>query len=262
MKFAVTAGALAAAVLSSAASAGIFYSTGFEDFAAGDVNGQNGWTTYDPTFTTGGGNFASVTTGAPAGFGGSNAMRFDSGTSATSSPRYAWAPAFGSAFSAEAAAGNNIFYAQTSMYMGSGQTSTARHGMVTFDATGSKILTGFYVQANTGLVYLLANYNNAGTINNFAFNTNITMGFDQWVTFTTTWNQTTGRMEVYWGANGFYVDGAAAGSTADECDFYNTRNASTLGATSYFDNLEIGAVPAPGAIALLGLAGLAGRRRR
>jgi MYXO-CTERM domain-containing protein len=31
---------------------------------------------------------------------------------------------------------------------------------------------------------------------------------------------------------------------------------------SYFDNLEIGAIPAPGAVALLGLAGLVGRRRR
>ncbi|MFM7051315.1 MAG: hypothetical protein ACKOYN_04170 [Planctomycetota bacterium] len=265
MKFAVTAGALAAAVLSTAASAGVIYSTSFnssQGYTLGDINGQNSWTTYDPTFTTGGGNFASVTSSAPAGFGGDQALRFDSGTGATQSPRYAWAPGFGAAFSAEAAAGNNIFYAQTSMYMGSGQTSTARQGLVTFDATGSKILTGFYVQANTGLVYLLANYNNAGTINNFAFNTNVTIGYDQWVTFTTTWNQATGRMEVFWGANGFFVDGAAAGSVADESDYYNTRNGSTISSTAYFDNLEIGAIPAPGAIALLGLAGLAGRRRR
>ncbi|MFM7132824.1 MAG: hypothetical protein ACKO0W_00750 [Planctomycetota bacterium] len=264
MKCAMTLGALVASTVASVASAGIIYSTGFEapDFAAGDVNGQSGWTTYDPTFTTGGGNFASVTGSAPAGFSGSQALRFDSGTGGTQSPRYAWGPSHGAAFAAEAASGNTTFYAQTSMYLGSGQTSTARHGMVTFDATGAKILTGFYVQANTGTVYLLANFNNAGTINNFAFNTNVVMGYDQWVTFTTTWNQTTGRMEVFWGTNGFYVDGAAAGSIADETDFYNTRNGSTIAATSYFDSLEIGAIPAPGAIALLGLAGLAGRRRR
>jgi hypothetical protein len=265
MKRAIFVSAMAAAVATAAASAGVIYSTGFEaseGFVAGDINGQNGWATYDPTATGGGGGFANVTTGAPAGFGGSQAVSFASGTSGTTSPRYAWGPAFGAAFAAEAAAGNTTYYAQTSMYMASGQTSTARHGMVTFDSTGTKIVTGFYVQANTGLVFLLANYNNAGTINNFAFNTNITMGFDQWVTFTTTWNQTTGRMEVFWGANGFYVDGAAAGSIADECDFYNTRNGSTIGAMSYFDNLEIGAIPAPGAVALLGLAGLVGRRRR
>jgi len=258
------AGIAATAVASIATASVTFYSTGFEapDFAAGDVNGQSGWTTYDPTFTTGGGNFASVTTSAPAGFGGSQALRFDGGTSATSSPRYAWGPAFGAQFTAAAAAGDNVLVAQTSMYMASGQTSTARLGMVTFDSTGAKILTGFYVQANTGLVYLLANYNNAGTINNFAFNTNVTIGYDQWVNFTTSWNQATGRMEVFWGANGFFVDGAAAGSVADETDYYATRNGSTIASTAYFDNFAVGAVPAPGAIALLGLAGLTARRRR
>jgi MYXO-CTERM domain-containing protein len=257
--------ALAATSVASIASASVtFYSTGFEapDFSAGDVSGQSGWTTYDPTFTTGGGNFASVTAGAPAGFGGSQALRFDSGTGATQSPRYAWGPAFGAQFTAAAAAGDNVLIAQTSMYMGSGQTSTARQGMVTFDLTGTRILTGFYVQANTGIVYLLANYNNAGTINNFAFNTNATIGYDQWVDFTTTWNQSTGRMEVFWGANGFFVDGAAAGAVADETDYYNTRNGSTLSSTAYFDNFAVGAIPTPGALALLGVAGLFGRRRR
>ena len=183
-------------------------------------------------------------------------------TGASSSPRYAWGSSFGAAFASEAAAGNNTFVAQTSMYMASGQTSTARQGMVTFDSSGTKILTGFYVQANTGLVYLLANYNNAGTINNFAFNTNVTIGFNQWVDFSMTWNQSTGRMEVFWGANGFYVDGAGAGSVADEVDYYNTRNGSTVSSTVYFDNLTIGTVPAPGALALLGVAGLVGSRRR
>lgn len=265
MKSASLLAGSAAFALASVASASVtFYSTGFEapDFTTGDVNGQAGWSTYDPTFTTGGGNFASVTTSAPAGFGGSQALRFDSGTGATSSPRYAWSPSFGSQFTTAAAAGDNILVAQTSMYMASGQSSTARQGMVTFDSTGSKILTGFYVQANTGLVYLLANYNNAGTINNFAFNTNVTIGYDQWVNFTTTWNQATGRMEVFWGTNGFFVDGAATGSIADETDYYNTRNGSTVSSTVYFDNLAIGAVPSPGALALLGLAGLAARRRR
>jgi len=251
---------VAAVVVAQGATAGVLYSTDFSGFSLGGINGQNGWTTYDPTFTTGGGTFASVVNTAPSNAG--NALRFDSGTGATQSPRYAWGPNFGTQFSAEAAAGNNIFVAQTSMYMASGSTSTARQGMVAFDSTGAKILTGFYVQANTGIVYLLANYNNAGTINNFAFNTNVTIGYNQWVDFTMTWNQASGRMEVAWGANAFYVDGAGAGSVADEVDYYNTRNGSTVATTAYFDNLTISAVPAPGALALLGVAGLAGARRR
>ena len=259
------AGIAAIAVASTVSATTVFYSTGFEspDFAAGDISGQSSWLTYDPTSTTGGGNFATVTTGAPAGFGGSQAVSFTSGTGATTSPRYAWwNSAYGAQFTAAAAAGDAKFVAQTSMYMSTGGTSTARIGMVTFDTTGTKILTGFYVQQNTGLVYLLANYNNAGTINNFAFNTNVALAANTWTDFTTTWDSTTGRMEVFWGTNGFYVDGAGLGSIADETDLYATRNGSTIAATAYFDNLAIGAVPTPGAIALLGLAGLAARRRR
>jgi MYXO-CTERM domain-containing protein len=252
----------AAMATASVASAAVYYSTGFnssEGFTVGDINGQNGWSTFQPGA---GGGYANITASAPAGFEGDQALAFNSGTDANTSPRYAWPAGYGAAFTADAAAGNNVAVSQCSMYMASGSTSTERSGMVVFDATGTKILTGFYVQANTGLVYLLANYNNAGTINNFAFNTNVTIGFNQWVNFTTTWNQATGRMEVFWGTNGFFVDGAAAGSVADETDFYATRNGSTIANTVYFDNLAIGAVPTPGALALLGLAGLTARRRR
>ena len=89
-----------------------------------------------------------------------------SGTDANTSPRYAWPAGYAAQFTAAAAAGDNVAVSQCSMYMASGSTSTERTGMVVFDATGAKILTGFYVQANTGIVYLLANYNNAGTVNN------------------------------------------------------------------------------------------------
>jgi len=256
------AGIAAVAVASAASASVTFYSTGFdssEGYTVGDITGQNGWSTFQPGA---GGGYANVTNSAPSGFGGDQALAFNSGTDANTSPRYAWPAGYGAQFTAAAATGDNVAVSQVSMYMASGSTSTERSGMVVYDASGSKILTGFYVQANTGLVYLLANYNNAGTINNFAFNTNVTIGYNQWVNFTTTWNQATGRMEVFWGSNGFFVDGAAAGSVADETDFYATRNGSTVANTVYFDNLAIGAVPTPGAIALLGLAGLAARRRR
>jgi hypothetical protein len=262
MRCALSVAALAAIGLASSASAAVLYSTNFDSsqgYAVGDINGQNGWSIYQPG---GGGGFANITSSAPAGFGGDHALEMNSGIDANTSPRYAWPAAYGAAFTAEASAGNNVLYTQCSMYMASGSASTERTGLVSFDSTGAKLLSGFYVQANTGIVYLLAYYNNAGTLNNYAFNTNATIGFDQWVNFSTTWNQATGRMEVFWGANGFYVDGAGAGSVADETDFYATRNGSTVANSVYFDNLEIGTVPAPGALALLGLAGLAGRRRR
>lgn len=253
------AGALSLAAAASAQST--LYSTGFEasqGYTAGDLNSQNGWSTFQPGA---GSSYANVTFSAPSNTGG--AVSLTSGTDANTSPRYAWPAGYGSAFEAAANAGEVVHTTSVDMYMASGNASTARLGAVTFDATGNRILGGFYVQQSTGLVYLLAYYNNAGTLNNFAFNTNQTIGFNQWVSFTTTWDRWTGRMTVSWGSNSFFVDGAAIGSIADETDFYATRNGSTTATTVYFDNLSIStSVPAPGAVALLGLAGLAGGRRR
>lgn len=258
MKCAMTLTALAAATISSAASAGLIYSTDFNNYSLGDVNGQNGWATYDPTSTTGGGGFANIV----AGGNGSQGLQMNSGTGATTSPRYAWGPNYGAAWSAEAAAGNTQLVVSVDMKLNSGNASAARIGAVTFDQAGTKILGGFYVQQNTGLVYMLGYYNNAGTLNNFAFNTNVALALDTWTTFTTTWDSVTGRFTCSWGANSFFVDGAGAGSIADETDIYATRNGSTVAASATFDNLSISAVPAPGAIALLGVAGLVSRRRR
>lgn len=237
------------------------YSTGFDTsqgYAAGDVDGQNGWDTQQPTSVA---VFASVTMSAPAGFTGTGALSLTSGTASATSPRYAWPPSYGSTFSAQVTAGATQHVSIVSMYLPSGSTSTARLGLITYDTTGTKILGGFYVQANTGYLYMLGYYNNAGTYNNFSFNTNNKLAYDTWSTVTTTWNPTTGRFEVFWGANGFYVDGAAAGSIADKTQFYATRNGGVTAATAYFDNLSIGTyspVPEPSTYAALSALGLVG----
>lgn len=259
MKRAMTLTALAAATISSAASAGLIYSTDFNNYNLGDINGQNGWTTYDPTSTGGGGGFANIVAG---GNNGTKGLQFNSGTSASFSPRYAWPANYGTAWSAEAAAGNTQLVVSVDMKLNSGTASTARLGAVSYDLSGSKILGGFYVQQGTGMVYMLGYYNNAGTLNNFAFSTNVTLAYDTWTTFTTTWDSVTGRFTLSWGSNSFFVDGAGAGLVADETDFYNTRNGGTVAASATFDNLSISAIPAPGALALLGVAGLTGGRRR
>lgn len=258
MQFKTTVAAAIAATLTSGALAGVIYATDFSEFAVGDISGQNGWSTYDPTFTSGGGNFANVVSGGLTG----NGVQMLSGTASTSSPRYAWAPGYGSQWQAETLAGNNELSVSVDMKLSSGSASTARIGVITFDSTGTRILGGFYVQQNTGAVYMLGYANNAGTLNNFAFNTGVTLALDTWTTFVTTWNASTGEFFVEWGTNAFVVAGAGAGSIADETDLYATRNGSTVQASAYFDNLLITAVPAPGAIALLGAAGLVGTRRR
>ena len=88
-----------------------------------------------------------------------------------------------------------------------------------------------------------------------------------------TFNSTTGRVTAGFKAFGaatfteFFVDGAAAGSVGGEYDLVGSVNAAAAGTSTlgYYDNINAftsAAVPAPGAIALLGLAGLVGRRRR
>ncbi len=242
------------ATVATANTTNILYSTGFdasEGYFAGDINGQNGWSTFQPVAGSG---YANVTFGAPAGFSGTAALQLNTGINANESPRYAWPAGYGATFASLGAYG---LLTRNMMYLPSGQTSVARMGLVNYDTTGSKLLAGYYVQADTGAMRLLGYYNNGGTLANYAFTTGATLPFDQWTEITTFWDGQSGRLTVSWGANSFFVDGAAAGSIADETDFYGTRNGSTLAATSYFDNLSmVVVIPEPSSLALV-LTGLA-----
>ena len=173
-------------------------------------------------------------------------------------------------------AGNKVFNMTYDFYMdGNSTTSTNRYGNYLYDTTGTKILAGVTMQNNTGQFYLLSNYNNAGTIGNYSFSagTSAILARNTWYTFMYTFNSTTGRVTAGFKAYGaaafteFFVDGAAAGSVAGEYDLIGSVNAAAAGTSTlgFYDNINAftSPVPAPGAIALLGLAGLVtGRRRR
>ena len=91
--------ATAVACVSSAASAGVIYSTGFnasEGYVVGNLEGQQGWTTYQP----------STGTGSPvASITADGRMQMNSGTSGAESGRYAWHGNYGAQFDVERAAG-------------------------------------------------------------------------------------------------------------------------------------------------------------
>ncbi|MCX5640336.1 MAG: hypothetical protein NT059_05935 [Planctomycetota bacterium] len=249
--------ATAVACVSSAASAGVIYSTGFnasEGYVVGNLNGQQGWVTYQPSAGTG---------SAAANITADGRMQMNSGTSAAESARFAWNANYGAQFDIERAAGNTRLYTTVEMNVPRAQSSVARIGLYNYDPTGSKILSGFYINVNTGILTLVGYYNNAGTVGNYGFTTTTAITFDTWTTMTTTWDSDTGRFQVFMGSTGFYVDGAGAGLTANQTDFYASRNGGTIVGTALFDNLEVGTTtPAPGAMALLGVAGLVGARRR
>ena len=215
---------------------------------------------------------AANTNGTVAHNGG-QVLQTQAATTGTST-RFTWNDDVFNTMSANPA-GNNLFVMTYDFYMdGGSSTSTNRYGNYLYDPTGTKILAGCTMQNNTGQFYLLANYNNAGTVGNFSFSTG-TSGIlqrNRWYTFAYTFNTTTGRVTAGFSADGgafteFFVDGAAAGQVAGEYDLIGSVNAAAAGTSTlgFYDNINayttVG-VPAPGAIALLGLAGLAGRRRR
>jgi hypothetical protein len=258
---------------------GATYSVGNLSTAVGTA-GQGGWNTY----ATGTGTVMSnykINAGRPAGSAaGSGTKAFQMSSSSTSTGgRYAYQDL--SSQWAARNAGDNIFWTEYQSYFSGTQTSLARTGNIAFDTTYSKILSGMYTQTGAstsstnarGTVFGFANYNNGGSVGNFVFNLSAGGGpvanAAGWTDYAYNFNKTTGRVEWFLstdgGANytGFFVDGAAMGSDISETNYYSSAGTGNASAGNMiFGAMDIYATPAPGAAALVGLAGLMARRRR
>ena len=236
----------------------------------GAVAGQGGWYTY----TTGLGGSANWTIANDPASGGTHGqvLATTAGSTATgnNATRFAWTDDI---HNASRPAGETLIVCTYDFYVGGSATSTNRYGAYMYDASGAKILSGVTVQNNTGQLYLVGNYNNAGTVGNYSFSTGTSglLARNSWVTLACTFDMVTGRFQGGFSTNGgvtfslFFVDGAAAGTAVDELDLIGSVNSGTAaqGATTgYYDNINVTSTPAPGALALLGVAGLAGARRR
>ena len=236
----------------------------------GTTSGQGGWYIFGSVAS-----YAQVVSDPNAGtHNGGQVLQTQAATSGTST-RFTWNDDVYNTMGSNPAE-NNVFNMTYDFYMGGASaTSTNRYGNYLYDTTGTKILAGCTMQNSTGQFYLLSNYNNAGTIGNFSFSTGTSgiLARNTWYTFQYSFNTTTGRVTAGFKAFGaatftdFFVDGAAAGSVAGEYDLIGSVNAAAAGTSTlgFYDNINaftsVG-VPAPGAIALLGLAGLVARRRR
>jgi len=259
---------------------GASYATGNLSTGIAPVVGQGNWAVYATGTGTNMTNYK-INAARPAGSAaGSGVKAFQmSSSSTTTGGRYAYQDL--SAQWAARNAGDNIFWTEYQSYFSASQTSLARTGNIAFDTTGTKILSGMYTQTGAstsstnarGTVFGFANYNNAGTVGNYIFNLSAGGGpvaaAGGWTDYAYNFNKTTGRVEwflsVDGGANytGFYVDGAAAGSDVQETDFYSSAGTGNASAGNMiFGALDAYATPAPGAAALVGLAGLMARRRR
>lgn len=273
-----------AAVLASAAFAGVagadttLMSVNFNNFALGQLTtdatgttaGQGGWYTF--TNGTGGAANFNIVNDPQSGGTRGQSLQVTAGNTATgnNSTRFAWTNDVNTNWGSRAP-GENLIVATYDFYVGGSTTSTQRYGAYMYDASGSKILSGITMQNNTGQLLMVANYNNAGTVGNFSFNlgTGAIMARNTWVSLVTTFDVTTGRAQAgFWNGTSytlFFIDGAAAGTAVDEFDLIGSVNGATSAqgaAIGYYDNINVYSTPAPGALALLGVAGLVGSRRR
>jgi hypothetical protein len=240
---------------------------GISTDATGATAGPGGWYTFGSVAT-----YAQVVADPNAGTHNGGQVLQTQAAATGGSTRFTWNDDVFNTMGSNPSE-NNVFSMTYDFYMGGvSATSKNRYGNYLYDTTGTKILAGCTMQNDTGQFYLLSNYNNAGTIGNFSFSagTSAILARNTWYTFMYTFNSTTGRTTAGFKAYGaasfteFFVDGAAAGSVAGEYDLVGSVNAAAAGTSTlgYYDNINAYTTPAPGAIALLGLAGLVGRRRR
>ena len=269
---------------SSKESTDLLYSTGFDAYVTGVVStdltgatmGQDMWSQYQ----TGSGNRWGIVTVT-----GGKALKGTWGTAtAAGSYSYLWQDNAQSGYSGFTTGRSFEVDFDLQRFSNTVSTNKGNTQLRTYDASGSQTSVGFIIDnyatgtmaSIRGLAYL--NTGSAASTGTYAFTLATGSAVTQAGThsYYAAYENTTGI--VYWGwdsgltsETNFYFDptasgyiGAANQAAMNEVDFLNNRNSSTTAGSQNLDNIAIYAydVPAPGAAALLGLAGIVARRRR
>ena len=204
----------------------------------GATPGQGSWL----TFATGGANtdFQVIDGGATQG----NVLQI-TGSATTTSTKYFWKDGFADIWGFRDA-GNDILEVEYDFFSGAPTTSKNSMRVLIYDATGTKVLAGISMAADTKVVSGLAYYNNAGTPGNYLFGlgataaTPIVLTANTWVRMGFSFNLTTGQ--VNWKGPGFngFVMGAAAAVAPNEIDtVVATTTGNTASSIGLFDNYII-----------------------
>ena len=262
----------------------LMYSTGFDAYVTGTVctdltgasMGQDSWWQYQ----TGSGNRWSIATVT-----GGKALKGTWGTNtAAGAYSYLWQDNAGNGYSGFTTGRSVEVNFDLQRFSNTVSTNKGQTQLRTYDASGTQTSVGFifdnYATGTNasirGLAYL--NTGTAASTGTYAFTLATGSAVTQAGThsYYAAYENTTGI--VYWGwdvgltsETNFYFDptangyiGAANQAAINEIDFLNNRNSSTTAGSQNLDNIAFYAydVPAPGAVALLGLAGIVARRRR
>ena len=264
--------------------ADLMYSTNFDSYVTGAVStdltgetaGQDSWYQYQ----TGSGNRWGIVTVT-----GGKALKGTWGTNtAAGAYSYLWQDNAGSGYSGFTTGRSVEVNFDLQRFSNTTSTNKGQTQLRTYDASGTQTSVGFIIDnyatgtnpSIRGLAYL--NTGTAATSGTYAFTLATGSAVTQAGThsYYAAYENTTGL--VYWGwdvgltsETNFYFDptasgyiGAANQAAINEIDFLNNRNSSTTAGSQNLDNIAFYAydVPAPGAVALLGLAGIVARRRR
>ena len=269
---------------SSRESTDLMYSTGFDTYVTGVVctdlsgasMGQDSWWQYQ----TGSGNRWGIVTVT-----GGKALKGTWGTASTAgSTSFLWQDNAGSGYSGFTTGRSVEANFDLTRFSNTVSTNKGQTQLRTYDASGTQTSVGFIIDnyatgtlaSIRGLAYL--NTGTAASTGTYAFTLATGSSITQAGTrsYYAAYENTTGI--VYWGwdtgltseTNYFFNPtesgyiGAANQAAINEIDLLNSRNSSTTAGNMNLDNIAFYAydVPAPGAAALLGLAGIVARRRR
>ena len=256
-------------------------------YVAGNISttvgapGQGGWIQYGGATSSFKVNATSPVTATNSHFGPSMTMK--GGT--TSSAFYDIYLDTSAAYAAQAGPGQ-LLWLENDMYRGANSTvTTAAPSIyaVAFDSTYAQCNSGFKFNSYTGAAVGLGSFkNSSGVITFYGFTlpvtstTNYAAAASNWTKQASNYNVDTGEVTWYLSSDngvsysawsygaGTSAAVAVAGRGAGEVDFYTANSATAVAqSTTWANSAQFTTlVPAPGAVALLGLAGIAARRRR
>lgn len=250
--------------LAGSAAAALSYTTSFESpFTTGALAGQQGWV----TSASGGSTAMSVTGASGQSRTGTQAVSYN--TNLVSGTQWQWFEPQAQTAADLADPANSIVRASVwvnvfSASAATGVTRISYAGLDCYNPAGTTRL-GFIRVASNGFVQI----NNGGTSTLQAAITGFSL--NQWNKVTIELDYGADKLRWFFNDVQLNTSGSAGYDTFTATDFgdadiYGTRSTAagttTGGHTLLWDDYTVETVPTPGAIALLGLAGLAARRRR
>ena len=234
--------------------------TDFNNYTTGNLGTQGSWTTFGGTTA----NYQIQTAITANPTGKALAINQTAGSNAAAYSRDAY-----KAFTwSSRATGQNTAVFKWDMYVPAGGTSTNTMGAEIENANFYS-LGGIYIRPSDGLVYIRGKTASGTALaSNYAVTGSyVTLG--AWNSYSVAYNSSTKVSRMSWTdkttGNLVYSDLTIYSAyTPVEVDFNSvTYSATTVANTVYYDNMGVYAtVPSPGAVALIGLAGLVARRRR